>query len=524
MLITILDGYVDEPSILGVPPYISPYIREVAGVCKELNVNCRYTTIDQWRSGEKITGDVLVVIGGAVVPGKYLRTYPASKREILEIAKSFKGLKILGGGLARFRLIKDGFDYYARKDVDALLYDVLTDNFSEHRFHTLDEWNRWLIQGAPIVKNHPDFPDSIIVEIETFRGCPRYIGGGCSFCIEPLYGKPIFREVEDIIKEMRILKEIGVQNFRIGGQTCIYSYKAYGVGDKDVVQPNVGAISKLFKMAWSLHPSVLHVDNANPAVIANYPKESEQVTEIIAKYTTSGNVLSFGMESADPQVILKNNLNAKPEEVMEAIRLVNEIGGDRGDNGMPRLLPGLNFICGLWGERKETYVLNYKFLEKVKETGYLLRRINIRQAASTRNNFKLKYHHECWKFRELVRNNIDSYMLQRVVPKRTVIRNVFLEVKKGKYTYGRQIGSYPIVVVLPYSTEIRRFVDIKVIGHGQRSITGIEYPLEIKDMKYSILKVIPGMNDRKAASAIRDNRLPKEMLLKKYPELKEYIT
>ncbi len=27
----ILDGYVDEPACLGVPPYVSPYIRTVAG-------------------------------------------------------------------------------------------------------------------------------------------------------------------------------------------------------------------------------------------------------------------------------------------------------------------------------------------------------------------------------------------------------------------------------------------------------------------------------------------------------------
>ena len=28
----ILDGYVDEPTCLGVPPYISPYVRYLAGV------------------------------------------------------------------------------------------------------------------------------------------------------------------------------------------------------------------------------------------------------------------------------------------------------------------------------------------------------------------------------------------------------------------------------------------------------------------------------------------------------------
>ncbi len=82
MKVVILDGYVDEPSILGVPPYISPYVRELAGVCNELGVEWEYITIDDWRIGRRVEGDMLVLIGGAIVPGKYLRTYPASLREI----------------------------------------------------------------------------------------------------------------------------------------------------------------------------------------------------------------------------------------------------------------------------------------------------------------------------------------------------------------------------------------------------------------------------------------------------------
>jgi len=503
MKIVILDGYVDEPSVLGVPPYISPYVRELAGGCKELEVDYEYMTIDDWRKGRKIEGDVLVLVGGAVVPGKYLRTYPASMREIREIFSSFKGVKIFGGSIAKFERPKVDAQL-ALGDVDAYLYDLLTENFTHHRLHTLDEWNRWLKLGAEIVKQHPDYPEPLIVEIETFRGCPRYITGGCSFCIEPLYGNPLFREVEDIVEEVKLLSRLGVRNFRVGGQTCIYSYKAYGVGEKETPEPNVGAIEELFRKLSHIPHRVLHVDNANPAVIARYPDKAEKITKILVRYTTPGNVVAFGMESADPQVIEKNNLNAEPHEVMEAIRIVNEIGAERGENGMPRLLPGLNFICGLWGERKESYRMNFRFLERVLERGYLLRRINIRQVASTRNKFHLRFKHECWRFRHDVREKIDRPMLRKIVPRGMVLKDVYLELQKGKYTFGRQPGSYPLIVVLPYSANTGRYVDVKVIDYGERSLTALEYPINVNEAPFSTLKAVPGIGEKRAAEIVRN--------------------
>jgi len=503
-MITILDGYVDEPTILGVPPYISPYVREVAGVCRELGIEYEYMTIDQWRQGRKIRGDILVFIGGAVVPGKYLRSYPASVKEIRRILEEHRGIKIVGGGIARYNLAELKADYIARRDVDALLYDVLTENFEGHRYHTLDEWNRWLKLGAEIVKLHPDHPEPLIVEIETSRGCPRYITGGCSFCIEPLYGKPVFREIKDIVEEVRILSEHGVRNFRIGGQSCIYSYQAYGVGEKEVVEPNVSSLEELFKELHKIPHRVLHVDNANPKVIASYPEKARKITEILVKYTTPGNVVAFGMESADPVVVRSNNLNATSEDVMEAIKIVNEIGAERGENGMPKLLPGLNFLCGLRGERKETYAMNFKFLKEVLEKGYLLRRINIRQVASIRGKFILKYRHECWKFREMVRREIDSQMLRRILPKGTVLKDVYMELNKGNYTFGRQIGSYPLIVVLPYKRRTGEFVDVKIYDYGKRSVTGVEHPLNLNTVSFSILKSLPGVGEKKAARIIRE--------------------
>ena len=137
-------------------------------------------------------------------------------------------------------------------------------------------------------------------------------------------------------------------------------------------------------------------------------------------------MVAFGMESADPQVIAVNNLNAQPEQVMSAIELVNEIGRERGTTGLPKVLPGLNFIAGLNGETAKTFKLNLDFLNEVKSKGLFLRRINIRQVAMTRKKFKSSKHHsEFLKFKKEVREKIDRPMLEEIVPAGSILRDVF---------------------------------------------------------------------------------------------------
>lgn len=73
----IIDGYVDEPACLGVPPYISPYIRTVAGVFLSQDIPVVYHTIDEIRLRPELlkdagTADYVVTIAGMTVPGKYL--------------------------------------------------------------------------------------------------------------------------------------------------------------------------------------------------------------------------------------------------------------------------------------------------------------------------------------------------------------------------------------------------------------------------------------------------------------------
>ena len=89
--VLICDGYIDEPTCLGVPPYISPYPRYIYGAIKsaDSSIAVNYVTIDQIRNMDKnsdylLKYDVIIVIAGMVVPGRYLSGYPISPREIIE--------------------------------------------------------------------------------------------------------------------------------------------------------------------------------------------------------------------------------------------------------------------------------------------------------------------------------------------------------------------------------------------------------------------------------------------------------
>ena len=515
MKITILDGYIDEPSRLGVPPFISPYARYMFGAVKAAGHEPEYMTIDHYRQGQRPGGQILFMISGALVPGKYLRTMPMSEKELASI-------------LAESRV--DNYVWYSSKpqqtppgaahlwdcDADAYVFDMLTNGSPNKRRRTSQEWSEWPVLGADMVKDHQDYPQSIIAELDMSYGCPHFITGGCSFCTEPLFGMPVFRDWKSIIAEMKALLKAGCVNFRLGGQSCILSYKAIGVGDTDRPRPNVQALNKLFNGISKLSGiQVLHTDNADPAIIASYPDEAERILKIIASTCTSGNLLSMGMESADPTVIETNNLNSEPTDIVAAIKLINRVGSERGPTGLPILLPGLNFLAGLQGETKETFELNSQFLKEVLDSGLLLRRINIRQVAPTRQEYApTRMKKQFIAFKSYVREEIDTPMLKKIAPASTLLKDLYTEVKIGKIMFARQMGTYPILVGLPQNLEPGIFLNAKVTDHGSRSLTALEYPLDINNCQLSALEELPGIGKKRAARIFRSRPINSETELK----------
>ncbi len=481
---TILDCYTDEASGLGVPPSLGTYPRYLAGYLKSKGEQFNYITIDDLRfyfqhnSKEKQTKksqktnikiynltknadnikeilkktEILYIILGVHVPGKYLSAVPGTLKEVIPLIKDLDCKKILTGP-AIYGTQLYGGKFYEKADLK-IFNDIEDFNFPFEKLNNYPEL------GAEIVKQIPDLR---VIEIETSRGCKV---GKCSFCTEPIKSMFMNKNSEDIIKEIEAFYNLGCYYFRIGKQADFYA---------------INEPIKLLKTIREKFPKIkiLHIDNANPnSVVAD---KSHEITKAIVKYCSEGNVAAFGIESFDPIVIKENLLNATPATAFKAIKIINKYGQERGENGMPKYLPGINIIFGLMDESKETHNKNMQALKQILNENLMLRRINIRQASvlpgtllekKAGNKFLRKNKKYYWSWRKEIRQKIDFEMLKRITPKNQILKDVRMEIYDGNTTFGRQVGTYPLIVGIKGRYELNKFYDIKVTGHMLRSITG----------------------------------------------------
>jgi len=482
----ILDCYTDEPAGLGVPPFVGVWPRYIAGQYEQEPI---YLTIDDLRliryveqvpnvaidppvgrthievlnhthtpdESKRILSesDPLVIIVGVQTPGKYLSARPGTLREVNKLLTPFPLGKILTGpvltggtqfrGGARPQLPEAG-------------------DFAELRpftFDSYDELQPVALKGARLIRQMPHM-ENRIVELETGRGCPRE--PGCSFCTEPIKHTLQWRSAPHIIEEARELMAFGASAFRLGKQSCIYSYQG---GNPEKIEALLAGLT-------TLKPTVLHLDNANPGMI------NAQRTRLFVKYLTPGSTAAMGIESFDPEVVRANNLNCPYDMAFEAIETINREGAVRGENGCHTLLPGINILLGLTGETPETLARNFAALKRIMDEGWLLRRINIRRVVpfpgtalyeQTGQKYlrKNRRYYPAWI--EKVRQVIDVPMLQRLFPVGTMLRYLYSEVHNSNVTFLRQVGSYPIVVAVPERLPLNERFDVRVTGYRRRSLT-----------------------------------------------------
>ena len=344
--------------------------------------------------------------------------------------------------------------------------------------------------------------------------------------VVPKKGVPIWWEEEDVITEITTALDNGVRHVRIGGATDIYTYKAEGVVELEYPIPNPEPIAKvLHDLRQDERLEILHVDNANPSIVAENLEPATEITRSLISTLSDGAVLSFGLESADPKVHETNWLNCDSEQLKIAIRHINEFGRQRGERGLPKLLPGLNFIAGLNGESTESYEMNRDLLNSLRSEGLWIRRINIRQVEG--QGFQEIPEDTFQAFKRSIREEIDKPLLQEMFPIGTELKGIWWEAHDDRIrrpeqvldkmhrdssvhgragiTFGRQIGAYPILVGTPYQIPLETESDIIVTGHGMRSISGVETNLSINSASQSQLEAIPGIGN-KAAWRIVSNR------------------
>jgi radical SAM superfamily enzyme with C-terminal helix-hairpin-helix motif len=535
--VVILDGYTDEPAGLGVPPYLDVYPRYIAGAIWSANksVDVRYFTIDQvrgdWENFVKIANDsrLLIVIAGIVTPGKYLGGEPIRLEEIERLANIVNGpIKALAGPVARFGYGARGgsiaiprtrfskyYDIVITGDPDLVIHELVSNHYqlskvspamTHNDYKLIDEF---AVLGARIVTQHPNYGKNLIIELETYKSCPRYITGGCSFCATVRYGPVKYRETEAIVREVETLYSAGVTHFRLGRQADFYTYMAHDTGKLEYPRPNPGAIERLLVGIRNAAPGLetLHIDNVNPGTIYHWPRESVDVTKILMKYHTPGDVAAMGIETADPRVVKLNNLKVMPDETYFAVKTISELGRVRGWNGMPELLPGINFVTGLPGETKETFRLNIEFLRRLLNDDVWVRRVNIRQVLvlqptplwgmADEIRQTLNRHRKYFlAFKYWVRRHFDHEMLKRILPRGTILRKAFTEAHYGDGTYARQVGSYPMLIYVPARIQLSTWMDFVVVDHGFRSVIGIPHPLNVNEAPRKLLKYVPGMTDK----------------------------
>lgn len=498
----ILDCYTDEPAGLGVPPYLGTYPRYLYGYLKKKfgqEMPIYYLTIDDLRlfvhyhnktpitkENEKTNikilnltknspdirtilenTDEMYIVLGVHVPGKYLTAEPGTLRELstlfsdLNKKASMTAKTILTGPAAtEFGTRLEGGKFAERQD---------SCKFDEVKPEIVEDYNEigtCAVIGAKIIKQIKDSWNYIIAEIETSRGCRK--AAACSFCTEPLKHRLEFRNINDILDEIKALNKQGVKYFRLGKQSDFFSWS-----QKDIEE----MLSRIREECETKECSidVLHIDNVDPVNV------TEEKVKLVVKYCTSGNVAAFGAETFDEEVVKANNLNSTPATTMRAIDIINKFGSERGENGMPYFLPGINLLFGLKDESKKTHAANMQYLKEILAKNLLLRRINIRQVAifpgtqlykECGSKFLRKNKKYYWKWRNEIRQEIDNPMLKKLLPLGTVLKDCIAEIYDGKTTFLRQIGTYPLIVGVKGRIELGKFYNIKVTGYMLRSVVG----------------------------------------------------
>jgi radical SAM superfamily enzyme with C-terminal helix-hairpin-helix motif len=494
----IVDCYTVEPSGLGVPPYLSAYVREAFSALRRAcpDAEVRYLTIDdvRWcRNGgqpyaaaplsDQLTysatvsrGDalsiladasVVVVIAGDAVPSVHLQARNGSPAEIAQVLALTRGRRVLVGPLA-MQLPADP--------------EILHGGFDAAHTHTVTSGD--LLAGsraaAPyerLAADRGSYAELIaqllwrpVAEIELYRGCTRR--RFCSFCNEPVKSPLVrFRDPSDVLAEARLLYEAGVRNFRLGQQTCFFSY----------LNRDADAIGRLLAGIRDQCPEleVLHIDNADPLAVAS--PAGARIARLVARYCTEGNCAPMGIESFDPVVIGANALTCTPEILLRAVANINEAGAHAGQRGLPVLLPGLNLVYGLPGETHRSHYENLSWLVRILDEGYRCHRVNVRQARaypgtelSARQQAAAppsSAHFETWK--EDVSYVFDQPMKERVYPAGMTIPGLHSFFVTGRGTWHRRLGSYPIQVVEQGTARpLFQEADLVVTGHEPRYIYG----------------------------------------------------
>lgn len=495
----IFDGYTVEPAGLGVPPYMSAYVRYAwasllaGGRYDEI----AYLTVDDYRAAVGTgdheaarlgftdrrtysltrnanaaldllaSADLLVVIAGDAMPIVSLHAENASPDEIAEVARRCPGHRIAVGPSVQYLRNPShpahGL-FHAFHEQTFTPENLLRGSGAPVAYPVLEGWLR-SFDGLLA-----QIPWDVMAEIEVYRGCTRRVH--CSFCNEPIKNKVVdFRPPEEIIHEVGLLHDAGVRHFRLGQQTCFFSY----------YHRSVEKITRLLAGIRERCPRLetLHIDNVDALAAATV--QGRRIARVTADTCTEGNCAPMGIESFDSAVVSANHLTCTPDVLYKAMENILEAGAEVGPLGQPKLLPGVNLVYGLMGQTRRTHYENLRGLLHILDSGYQCHRTNVRQALVCPGTELEAGRAEesdtdgddfaCW--RRDIAELFERPMKERVFPLGHTLKETKSYFVDARGTWFRRLGSYPIATVEPGTRRaLGQTCDVTVTGHTGRWLIG----------------------------------------------------
>ncbi|MBU7004972.1 MAG: hypothetical protein HXS50_05355, partial [Theionarchaea archaeon] len=334
--IVLVDGFDEIPFGLGLPPFLGPEVRYLAGACWDRDDKTRviYVTHEDLKAGRKSSllsdAEIVLVFAGYGEAAPCIKPSDgvngprvASLQDLVDYIAYLECPKILGGPYVMVNNgdvdEKFGFDVVVTGDLSKYAHELFADGGKVESIDpSLERDNGDLktfsILGAGLSVQNNGYPSFLSCSVELYRGCPSASLGGCSFCHETRHTTVEYRPVEDVVAEVAKLAELGCENI-VFDCPCFYSY--FSNPDEEgrlLLDPS--AIEKLLEGTRSVGSDVrgFHVANVNPGVVARDPEGSEKITKLILKHCSDGNFPNLRVVTFDDEVALQNNTQATWEE------------------------------------------------------------------------------------------------------------------------------------------------------------------------------------------------------------------
>lgn len=222
-----------------------------------------------------------------------------------------------------------------------LLNDYLIKYKKEKRIVDVMSYEGDVIENTPILRNN-----SFQAYINISFGCDKF----CSYCIVPqTRGKERSRDIEDILKEVKLLKKLGYKEITLLGQNVDSYGKDFINSDNHKSHVDFGYLLE----------SVAKLGIPRVRFLTSYPSDfKDNVIDVIAKYPNIMKYIHLPVQSGSNTVLKRMNRRYTREEYLELV--------DKIKTKIPDIALSTDIIVGFPNETNEEFEETLDLVKKVE--------------------------------------------------------------------------------------------------------------------------------------------------------------